>query len=110
MSRIEWHQLITTLAAIHPDQRRRGPAPALTLAEKTLATVLRLRFSTPQHALADLFGVAIRTISQAQQQILPLLDQHHTTPTDTTLTTLPDLTTYAATAGLTLKPKIKPTC
>ncbi len=108
MSRIEWHQLTTTLATLH--QRQRGPAPALTIAEKTLATVLRLRFHLPQHALADLFGVATRTISQAQQQILPLLDQHPITPTTTKLATLTDLTTYAATAGLTLTPKNKPAC
>jgi DDE family transposase len=128
MNPIDWQLLITALTSPSRDRReaelhlrRGGPPtrtpggghpPALTLAEKTLATVLRLRFSVPQRVLAELFGVSLGPISQAQQHIQPLLEQHqhHITPTGTRLATLADLTAYAAAAGLTLTPKIKPAC
>lgn len=50
--------------------------PALTLAEQVLVTVLRQRFSTPQHVLAELFGVVTGTIAKVERQARPLLDQH----------------------------------
>jgi transposase len=109
MSRENWRQLLATLATIGPGRPRRGPTSVLTLAEKTLATVLRLRLQVPQHVLAELYAVSVRTISQAQQQILPLIKQYEITATDTALNTLDDLTAYAAAAGLTLTPKINTT-
>ena len=122
----DWDQLISTLATAHQAQRhaalyiRRGgpptrkPAgghpPALSLAEQTLVTVLRLRFRTPQAALAQLFGVVTGTISKAERETRPLLDQHGyiTEPTRTPLKTLTDLTAYAQANGLVLTPKAKP--
>jgi hypothetical protein len=122
----DWNQMITALAIpyqAHHDAslyiRRGGPPtrkpagghpPALTLAEKTLATVLRQRFGLPQHVLATLFGTATTTISTAEHQIQPLLTHagYHIKPASTQLTTLPQLTTYASAHGLTLTPKPKP--
>ena len=123
MTTASWDQLITTLAIPHQIRHHislhiRRPAtrtpsgghpPALTLAEQTLTTVLRLRFRPLQAALAELFGVAPATIVQAEQQIKPLLQQCGYTikPTGTRLRTLPDLTAYAHAHGLTLTPKPK---
>ena len=122
----DWDQLISTLATAHQAQRhaalyiRRGgpparkPAgghpPALSLAEQTLVTVLHLRFRTPQAALAQLFGVVTGTISNAEHETRPLLDQHGyiVEPTRTPLKTLTDLTAYAQAHGLVLTPKAKP--
>ena len=122
----DWDQLISTLATAHQAQRhaalyiRRGgpptrkPAgghpPALSLAEQTLVTVLRLRFRTPQAALAQLFGVVTGTISKAERETRPLLDQHGyiIEPARTPLKTLTDLTAYAQANGLALTPKAKP--
>ena len=122
----DWDQLISTLATAHQAQRhaalyiRRGgpptrkPAgghpPALSLAEQTLVTVLRLRFRTPQAALAQLFGVVTGTISKAERETRPLLDQHGyiIEPTRTPLKTLTDLTAYAQANGLVLTAKAKP--
>ncbi len=91
----DWAQLTTALvipcqahreAALHiarggPARRKPsgGYPPALTLEEKTLATILRARFGLPLRPLAELFGVVIATISRAEHQIQPLLDQHHHT-------------------------------
>ena len=128
MTPVDWHLLTTTLTTPYRERRdaelhlRRGgpptrkPAggypPVLTLAEQTLTAVLRLRFSVPHHVLAELFGVGHTTINRAQRLLQPLLKQHapHITPTGTRLTTLTDLTTHAATAGLTLTPNTKPAC
>ena len=87
-----------------------GHPPALSLAEQTLVTVLRLRFRTPQAALAQLFGVVTGTISKAEHETRPLLDQHGyiVEPTRTPLKTLTDLTAYAQAHGLVLTPKAKP--
>jgi hypothetical protein len=122
----DWDQLISTLATAHQAQRhvalyigRGGPPtrkpagghpPALSLAEQTLVTVLRLRFRTPQAALAQLFGVVTGTISKAERETRPLLDQHGyiIEPTRTPLKTLTDLTAYAQAHGLVLTPKAKP--
>lgn len=128
MTPLNWQLLTTALATPYRERRdaelhlRRGgpptrkPAggypPVLTFAEQTLATVLRLRFSVPCTVLAELFGVGHTTINRAQRLILPLLKHHapHITPTGTRLATLADLTTHAATAGITLTPKNKPAC
>jgi Rhodopirellula transposase DDE domain len=119
-------QLITTLAlpsqlARHtelalarggPPSRKPGGGhpPALTLAEKTLVTIIRARFRTPRHVLAELFGVTYGTIARAEDHIAPLLARHGPAipPAPRRLTTLAALTTYARDHGLTLTPKIKP--
>jgi Rhodopirellula transposase DDE domain len=125
MSAEDWAQLTAGLAipyqacreaALHiarggPPLRKPagGHPPALTLAEKTLATVLRARFHPPLRVLAELFGVVIATISRAEHQIRPLLDQrrHITEPTGTRFTTLTELTAFAASHGVTLTPGTK---
>ena len=87
-----------------------GHPPALTLAEQALATIVRTRFGTPRHVLAELFGVVYGTIAKAEQQIKPLLSQagHLTEPAGTQLRTLADLTAYASSHGIDLTPKPKP--
>lgn len=103
-----WNQLITLLTK--PARRpHRGHPPALTLAEQTLATVLRQRFATPQPVLAELFGVVTATIAKAQRHTTPLLRQHHCLirPGPRPLTTLADLTSYAAHYNINLTPKPK---
>jgi hypothetical protein len=122
----DWNQMITALAVPYQAHheaglfiRRGGPPtrkpagghpPALTLAEKTLATVLRQRFHLPLRVLATLFGTAIGTICTAHHQIQPLLTQagYHIQPTSTRFSTLPELTAYASAHGITLTPKPKP--
>jgi len=126
MPAAEWDQLTTALALPYQAQReaemhiaRGGPATrrragghpqALTLAEKTLVTILRRRLAVPKPVLADLFGVSTGTISTAERQITPLLKRagHKIKPTPTRLTTLADLTAYASAQGITLTPKTKP--
>jgi Rhodopirellula transposase DDE domain len=124
----DWTHMISDLAVPHQAQRdaelyiRRGgppsrkPAgghpPALTLAEQTLVTVLRQRFGTPQHVLAELFGVVTGTIAKAERQARPLLDQHapQIEPAATPIKTLAGLTAYALAHGIDLTPKAKPAC
>ena len=121
-----WNQMITALTIPYQAQhdaelfvRRGGPPtrkpagghpPALTLAEKTLATVLRQRFHLPLRVLATLFGTAIATISTAEHQIRPLLAQagYHIEPATTRFTTLPELTAYASAHNVAITPKPKP--
>ena len=122
----DWNQMISALAIPYQAQRdadlyiRRGgpptrkPAdrhpPALTLAEQALVTVLHQRFRTPQHALAELYGVVTGTIAKAQRLIRPLLIQagYVIEPAGTRLGTLAELTAYASSRGLELTPKTKP--
>jgi Rhodopirellula transposase DDE domain len=122
MTPTDWDQLTTALALPYTAYReaqlhvqRGGPCwrkpagghpPALTVEEKILATILRARFGLPQRVLAELFGVVTDTISRAERQIKPLLQQHnHTiTPAPTKLRNLTELTTYAAAHGITLTP------
>jgi len=126
MPAAEWDQLTTALALPYQAQReaerhiaRGGPATrrragghpqALTLAEKTLVTILRRRLAVPKPVLAELFGVSTGTIATAQRQIAPLLERagHKIKPATTRLTTLADLTEYASAQGITLTPKTKP--
>jgi hypothetical protein len=84
--------------------------PALTLAEQALVTVLRQRFHTPQHVLAQLFGVVTGTIAKAERQIRPLLTQagYVIEPAGTRLGTLAELTAYASSHGIGLTPRTKP--
>ena len=124
----DWNQMISALAVPHQARRdaelyiRRGgpparkPAgrhpPALTLAEQALATVLRQRFRTPQHVLAELFGVVTGTIAKAERQAQPLLEHygHQIKPARKPIKTLAELTAYASAHGLDLTPKAKPAC
>ena len=124
----DWTQMISALAVPYQAQRdaelyiRRGgpptrkPAdrhpPALTLAEQALVTVLRQRFRTPQHVLAELFGVVTGTIAKAERQARPLLEQYgpHIKPARKPIKTLAELTAYAAAHGVDLTPKAKPAC
>jgi len=126
MPAAEWDQLTTALALPYQAQReaemhiaRGGPATrrragghpqALTLAEKTLVTILRQRLAVPKPVLAELFGVSTGTIATAQRQITPLLERagHKIKPATTRLTTLAGLTAYASAQGITLTPKTKP--
>ena len=122
----DWNQMISALAIPYQAQRdadlyirRGGPPtrksadrhpPALTLAEQALVTVLHQRFRTPQHALAELYGVVTGTIAKAQRLIRPLLIQagYVIEPAGTRLGTLAELTAYASSHGLELTPKTKP--
>jgi len=126
MTATGWDQLTTALALPYQAQReaemhiaRGGPATrrragghpaALTLAEKTLAAIIRQRLDVPRHVLAELFGVSTGTINTALRQIKPLLRHvgHNPGPATAQLATLADLTEYAASQGITLTPKTKP--
>ena len=96
MTASNWDQLTAALAVPYQAQReaerhiaRGGPATrrragghpqAMTLAEKTLVTIMRQRLAVPRPVLADLFGVAPDTIGTAERQIKPLLSTgrpHH---------------------------------
>jgi Rhodopirellula transposase DDE domain len=126
MTAAGWDQLTTALAIPYQAQReadrhiaRGGPATrrpagghpaALTLAEKTLVTIMRQRLAVPRPVLAELFGVSANTIGTAERQIKPLLERagHIIEPATIRLTTLADLTAYATAHGITLTPKTKP--
>jgi hypothetical protein len=125
MSPGDWAQLTDALVIpyhAHREARlhiaRGGPArrkpaggypPALTLPEMILATVLRARFRLPRRVLAELFGVVIGTIANADRMIRPLLDQrrHVIEPAGPTFKTLAELTAYATAHGVTLTPGTK---
>jgi hypothetical protein len=102
-----WDQLIASLHARLGDPPPAGHQPALSLAEQTLITVLRLRFRPLPAALAELFAVPASTINTAQNRIWPLLVQagYPTQLAGPQLKTLTDLTAYAHAHGLTLTPK-----
>ena len=124
----DWNQMISALTVPHQAQcdaelyiRRGGPPtrkpagghpPALTLAEQALVTVLRQRFRTPQHVLAELFGVVTGTIAKAERQARPLLEQYgpQIKPARKPMKTLAELTAYASAHGVDLTPKAKPAC
>jgi Rhodopirellula transposase DDE domain len=126
MTASDWDQLTAALAVPYqaqleagrhiarggPATRRRagGHPAALTLAEKTLVTIMRQRLAVPRPVMADLFGVSANTIATAERQIKPLLQRagHPPGPAAIRCTTLAELTTYAASHGITLTPKIKP--
>jgi hypothetical protein len=124
----DWNQMINALTVPYQAQRdaelyvaRGGPParkpairhpPALTLPEQALATVLRQRFRTPQHVLAELFGVVTGTIAKAERQARPLLEQYglQIKPARKPIKTLAELTAYASLHGIDLTPKAKPAC
>ncbi len=126
MTASEWDRLTAALAVPYQAQReadrhiarggqatrrRAGGHPqAMTLAEKILVTIMRQRLAVPRPVLADLFGVAPKTIATAERQIKPLLERagHTIKPATTRLTTLTGLTAYASAQGIALTPKTKP--
>src|SRR6266851_5548106 len=126
MTAAGWDQLTAALAIPYQAQREAGlhiarggpasrrpaggPPAALTLAEKTLVTIMQQRLGTSRAVLAELFGVSANTIGTAERQIKPLLARagHTIEPAATRLTTLASLTAYASSHGITLTPKTKP--
>ncbi|MFJ5680852.1 ISAzo13 family transposase [Streptomyces sp. NPDC093097] len=122
----DWDALITTLTALHENQRetdltkRRGHRPrltapgtgrrpVLTLADRLLATLLHYRHGLPQVAVARLFSVTPETINRRIRDIRQLLTaaQYTVHSTDTRLTTLEDLQDFATAAGAISPPEIK---
>jgi hypothetical protein len=89
-----------------------GPRPRLDLTDHVLATLLHQHLSLPRHVIARLLGTDPSTISYAIAATRPLLDKHApaTDPAPARLRTLDDLRRYAAAAGITLPPEIKPAC
>jgi hypothetical protein len=126
MTAAAWDQLTAALAVPYQAQleagrhiARGGPATrrpagghpaALSLPEKALLTIMRQRLAVPRTVLAELFGVSTGTIATAERQLRPLLKGagHITGPATARLSTIGDLTAYAASQGITLIPKIKP--
>jgi uncharacterized protein YndB with AHSA1/START domain len=74
-----------------PHRPRSGRPPQLVFADRTPATVLHLRLSLPEGALAHLFGCGRPTIHRAIAEIRPLLDANQTTIDPDPTTPLPDL-------------------
>jgi Rhodopirellula transposase DDE domain len=122
----EWDALITTLMALHDQQRetsldkRRGHRPrlaapgtgrrpVLTLADRLLATILGQRLHLPQADIAALLRVHPKTISRRIRDIHQLLDQagHSIQPTHHHLASLDDLCNLAAAEGIAIPPEIK---
>jgi hypothetical protein len=98
-----WDQL---LAAMHA--RAGEPPPIhLSLADQALITVLKLRYRTTNATLARLYAVSASTIRTAHDHAWPLLVQagYPTEPAGPQLKTLPELTAYALSHGITLTPK-----
>ncbi|WP_159426035.1 ISAzo13 family transposase [Streptomyces noursei] len=123
----EWDALISTLTALHEEQRethldkRRGHRPRikggpltgrrpiLTLADRLLAALLHYRHGLPQVTVARLFTVTPETINRRIRDIRQLLDTAGYTvhPADTRLAALEDLQAFAAAAGITCPSEIK---
>jgi hypothetical protein len=125
----QWDALITTLLALHDQQReasldkRRGHRPrltapgtgrrpVLTLADRLLATILHQRLALPQVAIAALFSVRPETINKRIRDIRQLLGQagHTIQPGPQPLTSLDDLHQLAAAEDIALPPEIKTAC
>jgi hypothetical protein len=115
----EWDALITELMTLHDQQReasldkRRGHRlrlnapgpgrrPALTLADRLLATILHHRLGLPQVAIAALLGVRPETVSKRIRDVRQLLEQAghniHTHPNR--LASLDDLYDLARSTGV----------
>ena len=125
----DWDALITTLMALHDQQRetsldaRRGHRPrltapgtgrrpVLTLADRLLATVLHQRLALPQVAIAALFSVRPETINKRIRDIRQLLDQagHTIQPGPHRLASPDDLYQLAAAEGIAIPPGINTAC
>jgi Rhodopirellula transposase DDE domain len=125
----DWDDLITTLMALHDQQReasldkRRGHRPrltapgtgrrpVLTLADRLLATTLHQRLALPQVAIAALFSVRPETINKRIRDIRQLLGQAgHTIPRGPhRLASLADLYSLATAEGIATPSEIKTAC
>ena len=122
----EWDTLITTLMALHDQQReasldaRRGHRPrraapgtgrrpVLTLADRLLATALYQRLALPQAAFATLLSVRPETINTRIRDVRQLLDQagHHFQPSPHRLASLDDLYSLATAKSIVMPSEIK---
>jgi hypothetical protein len=128
LSPAAWDQLITRLTVLrHAQQeatrhnkrggpRRNAPGagvkPTITLADRTLITLLHQRFSLPSAIISALLNTHYNTINTIIREHRPLLTLagHTPTPTNTHLRTLTDLTTYVINAGITPPTEINPAC
>jgi Rhodopirellula transposase DDE domain/Helix-turn-helix of DDE superfamily endonuclease len=125
----EWDALTSALMALHDqhreaslDKRRghrprltapgAGRRPALTLADRLLATLLHERLALPQTLIAALFAVRPETINRRIRDTRQLLQQagYATQPGPHRLASLDDLYRLAATAGIVIPPQIKTAC
>jgi hypothetical protein len=115
----EWDALITELMTLHDQQReasldqRRGHRPrlnapgpgrrpALTLADRLLATILHHRLGLPQAAIAALLGVRPETVSKRIRDVRQLLQQagHNIHPRPNRLASLDALYDLARSTGV----------
>ena len=115
----EWDALITELMTLHDQQReasldkRRGHRPrlnapgpgrrpALTLADRLLATILHHRLGLPQVAIAALLGVRPETVSKRIRDVRQLLEQtgHNIRQHPNRLASLDDLYGLARSTGV----------
>ena len=125
----EWDTLVAALMSLHDQQRetsldkRRGHRPrqaapgtgrrpALTLADRLLATILHQRHALPQVAIATLFSVRPETINKRIRDIRQLLDQagHAIQPGPHRLASLEDLLALATAEGIIAPTEIKTAC
>jgi transposase len=125
----EWDTLITTLLALHNQQReaslhkRRGHRPrrtapgtgrrpVLTLADRLLATVFHQHLALPQVAIAALLSVRHETINRRIREIRQLLDQagHTIQPSPHRPASLDEFYSLAAAEGITIPTEIKTAC
>jgi hypothetical protein len=97
-------------------ERRRsrgaGPKPKLDTADRILATVLYLRRLCTQAVLGELFAVDRGTITDAVNEIRPLLAGHGhiITPSTARFPAAADLLAYLAAEGTGSASEIKPAC
>jgi hypothetical protein len=128
LSPTAWDQLITRLTLLrHAQQeatrhnqrggpRRNAPGagakPTITLADRTLITLLRQRFSLPSSIISALLNTHYNTINTIIREHHPLLTLAGHTPhhTGTHIHTLTDLTTYMINAGITPPTNINSAC
>jgi transposase len=121
----DWDALITTLLALHDQQReasldkRRGHRPrlaapgtgrrpVLTLADRLLATTFHQRLALPQVTIATLFSVRPETINRRIRELRELLQQagHTIQPAPHRLTSLDDLYSLATAEGIVIPSEI----
>jgi hypothetical protein len=123
----EWDQLIARLTILRHAQReatrhqQRGPRrnapgaggkPTVTLADRTLATLLRDRYNLTGPTIGALLGVRHDTINKIIREHRPLLSLagHTPEPVSTHIHTLADLTSHAINAGINPPAETKPAC
>jgi hypothetical protein len=121
----ELDELITQLATLRQAQReqhahghhaghkpRSGRPPAFPFPDRVVATVLHLRLSLPEEALAHLFGTSRTTIRRTLTEVQGLLDQHgHVIEPVTAPPNLPTrLPPYIPQTDSNMENKIKKAC